>query len=222
MWFLGGFQWINLRVYSEFFIIQCTHTYTLSPFSHVWLWSHGCSLPGSSVHGILQARILMLGCHALLQGIFPIQASNLCVLCLLHWQVGPLPLAPRGKPHTTHNSTYFRVCGASFLSFDGVLCTWLLVILESLPWYLHIWGRGLLFQGLHIHFGRESLHQSAQSGVQWVLAGSPHRPAGLALGSLVGRGGFSCSKAGAGMGAGVGLCSALRQGYHLGSLVGSP
>ena len=27
-----------------------------------------CSLPGSSVHGILQARIL--GCHALLQGFF--------------------------------------------------------------------------------------------------------------------------------------------------------
>ena len=30
-----------------------------------------CSLPGSSVHGILQARILeWVGCHALLQGIF--------------------------------------------------------------------------------------------------------------------------------------------------------
>ena len=34
-----------------------------------------CSLPGSSVHGILQARILV-GCLALLQGIFPIQGSN--------------------------------------------------------------------------------------------------------------------------------------------------
>ena len=34
-----------------------------------------CNLPGSSVHGILQARILV-GCHALLQGIFPIQGSN--------------------------------------------------------------------------------------------------------------------------------------------------
>ena len=34
-----------------------------------------CSLPGSSVHGILQARIL--GCHALLQRIFLTQESNL-------------------------------------------------------------------------------------------------------------------------------------------------
>ena len=32
-----------------------------------------CSLPGSSVHGILQARITGVGCHFLLQGIFPTQ-----------------------------------------------------------------------------------------------------------------------------------------------------
>ena len=36
------------------------------------------SLPGSSVHGISQARIL--GCHFLLQVIFPTQGSNLCLL----------------------------------------------------------------------------------------------------------------------------------------------
>ena len=34
-----------------------------------------CSLPSSSVPGILQARILE-GCHSLLQGIFPTQGSN--------------------------------------------------------------------------------------------------------------------------------------------------
>jgi len=33
-----------------------------------------CSAPGSSVHGILQAR--RVGCHSLLQGIFPTQGSN--------------------------------------------------------------------------------------------------------------------------------------------------
>ena len=35
-----------------------------------------CSPPGSSVHGISQARILKWGCHFLLQGIFPNQGSN--------------------------------------------------------------------------------------------------------------------------------------------------
>ena len=38
-----------------------------------------------------------MGCHFLLQGDLPDQGSNLPLLCLLHWQVGPLPLAPPGK-----------------------------------------------------------------------------------------------------------------------------
>ena len=58
-----------------------------------------CSPPGSSVHGILQARILKWACHALLQGIFPTQKSNLHFLRLLHWQAGSLPLAPPEKPN---------------------------------------------------------------------------------------------------------------------------
>ena len=43
-----------------------------------------CSLPGFSVHGILQARILELGCHALLHGIFLTQGLSPCLLHLLH------------------------------------------------------------------------------------------------------------------------------------------
>ena len=57
-----------------------------------------CSLPGSSVHEISQARILEWVDHALLQGIFPTQGLNTRLLCLLHWQAGSLPLAPPGKP----------------------------------------------------------------------------------------------------------------------------
>ena len=50
-------------------------------------------LPGSSVHVILQARIL--------EGVFPTQGTNPCLLHLLHWQTSSLPLAapkklPRG------------------------------------------------------------------------------------------------------------------------------
>ena len=62
-----------------------------------------------TVHGILQARILEwvafpfsllqgVGCYFLLQGIFLTQGSNPHLLCLLHWQVVSLPLAPPGKP----------------------------------------------------------------------------------------------------------------------------
>ena len=42
-----------------------------------WLTHRLCSLPGSSVHGILQTRILLWGSHSHLQGIFPTQGSNL-------------------------------------------------------------------------------------------------------------------------------------------------
>ena len=31
-----------------------------------------------------------VGCHTLLQGIFPTQGLKLCLLCLLHWKVGSL------------------------------------------------------------------------------------------------------------------------------------
>ena len=55
------------------------------------------SLPGSSVHGTPQERIL--GCHALLQGIFPTQGLNPCILCLLHWQVGFLFFVFYHKDH---------------------------------------------------------------------------------------------------------------------------
>ena len=62
------------------------------------------SPPGSCAHGILQARILewvalpVEIALPLLQEIFPTQRSNLHLSCLLHWQVGSLPLAPPGKP----------------------------------------------------------------------------------------------------------------------------
>ena len=39
-----------------------------------------------------------VGCHFLLQGIFPTQESNNGLLCLLHWQVDALPLHHLGSP----------------------------------------------------------------------------------------------------------------------------
>ena len=39
-----------------------------------------------------------MSCYALLQGIFPIQGSNQGLSCVLHWQVGSLPLATPREP----------------------------------------------------------------------------------------------------------------------------
>ena len=39
-----------------------------------------------------------VGCCTLLQGIFPAQGWNPCLLSLMHWQAGSLPLSPPVKP----------------------------------------------------------------------------------------------------------------------------
>ena len=43
-----------------------------------------------------------VGCHFLLQGIFPTQESNLCLLRLLHWQADSLPPSHLGIPKGIH------------------------------------------------------------------------------------------------------------------------
>ena len=44
---------------------------------HVWLWDEmDCSSPGSSVHEYSLGKNTGVGCHALLQGIFPTQGLN--------------------------------------------------------------------------------------------------------------------------------------------------
>ena len=58
-----------------------------------------CSPPGSSAHGILQARILEWVAMPSSKGSFwPKDRTR--VSCLLHWQAGSLPLAPSGKAST--------------------------------------------------------------------------------------------------------------------------
>ena len=58
-----------------------------------------CRPPGSSVHGILQARILEWVTMPSPRGIFLTQGSNQSLLLLLHWQAGSLALAPLGSPN---------------------------------------------------------------------------------------------------------------------------
>ena len=68
--------------------------------SRLTLWDPlDYSPPSSSVHGILQERILQWVAMYLLQGILLTQGLNPRLFCLQHWQAGSLPLVPSGKPH---------------------------------------------------------------------------------------------------------------------------
>ena len=54
--------------------VYCVCVYLLS---HVWLCEPmGCTLPGSSGHGDSLGKNTGMGCHVLLQGIFPTQGLN--------------------------------------------------------------------------------------------------------------------------------------------------
>ena len=65
--------------------------------------SMDCSLPGSSVNGILQARILEWVAMPSSRGSSRLKRSNLHLLCHLHWQADSSPLASPGKPRlVTH------------------------------------------------------------------------------------------------------------------------
>ena len=86
-------------------------------------WSVSPSVVSDSVqpYGLQPTRLLCpwgspgrntgVGCHALLQGIFPTQGSNPDLLCLLHWQVGSLPLAPPGKQNNKAQENNDTVLG---------------------------------------------------------------------------------------------------------------
>ena len=79
------------------------HACVLSHFSRVRTLCDPMdgSPPGFSVRGLLQARILEWIAMPSSRGIFPTRGPNQCLLCLLHWQAGSLPLAPPGKPIQT-------------------------------------------------------------------------------------------------------------------------
>ena len=88
----------------------------LSHFSRVWLFATpgtvacqgplNMDFPGKNTRGV---------CHALLQGIFLMQGSNLSLLWLLHWQAGSLPLVPSGKPSYTPKCSLYRLTNTLLL-----------------------------------------------------------------------------------------------------------
>ena len=68
------------------FISDCLWPYRLKPARLLCPWDFPSENTG-------------VGCHFLLQKIFPTRGSSPHLLCLLHWQVDSFPLAPPEKSH---------------------------------------------------------------------------------------------------------------------------
>ena len=95
----------------------CSNSFNGSSKSLLWpTCVYACSVMFGSLwlHGLQPARLLCpwdspgkntgRGCHFPLQEIFQAQGSNPSLLCLLHWQVGSLPLSHLGIPIVTHEA----------------------------------------------------------------------------------------------------------------------
>ena len=82
-----------------------------SRFSHVQLCdAMDCSLPGSFIHGGSPGKNTRVGCHALLQGIFPTQGMNPCLFWLLHCWWILYHWATWEAPYIMIRYLYLNVC----------------------------------------------------------------------------------------------------------------
>ena len=77
---------------------QCLHACLVARSCLILCDPMDCNLPGSSVHWDSPGKITGVGCHALLQGIFPTQGLNPGSPAL---QVNFLPSEPPGKSKNT-------------------------------------------------------------------------------------------------------------------------
>ena len=86
-------------MYLETDVAEDVHVCVLSCFSRVWLfvtlWTVTCQVP-LSMGFSMQESWSGLPCPP--PGDLPNPGTEPHLLCLLHWQVGSLPLAPPGKP----------------------------------------------------------------------------------------------------------------------------
>ena len=93
-------QQISFSLYCYHIVVKCIW--------HACVLSHSVISDSLQLYGLQPTRLLCpwdspgknteVGCHTLLQGIFPTQGSNPPLLRLLHWLMGSLPPVPPGKP----------------------------------------------------------------------------------------------------------------------------
>ena len=102
----------------------------LSCFSHVWLHNPmGCSLSGSSVHGILQARILEWVAISFSGGTsWPRDQTRISVSPAL--AASSLPLAPPGKPYHCSFSRMYQGSGHRMIRASSM--EWMPLIFHQL------------------------------------------------------------------------------------------
>ena len=132
------------------FALKCLHAQSLQ--SRLTLCDlMDCSLPGSSVQGILQASILDWFVVPSSRGSAPPRDRTGVSLQILHWQSGSLPLAPSGKPYWNIYSVFLSwilpLCDKNVKVWDKLANTlWANVSINDFKTFLKKklkWGKNL-------------------------------------------------------------------------------
>ena len=177
-------------------VCVCAHTRSVSQQCLSLFNPIDCSPPGSSVHGIFQARIMEQFAISYSRGSSR-PRDQTQVSCLLHWQVNSLPLSHLGSPRSMNTS------GKSFLRpplhLFPLISIWIAIIYvekamtphsSTLAWKIpwmegsgglqsmgsrgvgHDWAASLLFFTLTFHFHALEKEMATHSSVlAWRIPG---------------------------------------------------
>ena len=125
-------------------VASCVHAKLFQLCLTLWdpLWTIDCKVLLSMGFSRKNTGV---GCHVLFQEIIPTQGLNLCLLCLLHWQVGSLPLASPEKPRIVLYNIYVEIfpsvptllsfCQKWMLNFDNLFPVYMEMIHYLVSFY---------------------------------------------------------------------------------------
>ena len=127
-----------LCCYDHINIVRCLVTCSALCLAH-WvvsdsLWPRGAQPARLFCPWDFPGKNTGVGCHFLLQGIFPTQGSNLPLLCLLHWWADSLLLSLLGSPESgrlnncLHGNIFFLVIKSHLLLCFPSLFVYQLII----------------------------------------------------------------------------------------------
>ena len=96
----------------------------------------GCRLPSCFCPWNFSGKNTGVGCHFLLQGIFPTQGLNPCFLRLLRWQADSLPLSHLGSPYLPilKGKINYKLSIQLHYYFPWLPVSLSYIVLQWLPW----------------------------------------------------------------------------------------
>ena len=142
---ISGQKLVSVKLFADEITVDLEYVCSVVSDSFETLWT--VALPGSSVHGISQARILEWVAISSSRGIFLTQGSNLCLLCYCALQADSLLVSHQEGPFLKTIKLLNFVCTVCciFVCFCNINLSGILIFVSLLDlFYQDIGGRKVL------------------------------------------------------------------------------